>query len=165
MSKQGMSMIKKSLVIAALSITAVSAFGFINWTKKQPKGLIMAQGSEIVTTPSGLKYLIFKEGAGDAAKPGRVVSVHYTGWLFDGKAAEFKGTKFDSSVDRGQHFEFPVGMGHVIKGWDYTVADMKIGEKRIIIIPSSLGYGTRGAGLVIPGNATLIFEIELFDAR
>jgi FKBP-type peptidyl-prolyl cis-trans isomerase FkpA len=157
---QGMSMIKKSLVIAALSISAVSAFGFINWTQKQSKGSIMAQGSEIVTTPSGLKYLIVKAGSGDAAKPGRVVSVHYTGWLFDAKAPEFKGAKFDSSVDRGQPFKFQLGAGMVIAGWDEGVAGMKVGEKRRLIIPANLGYGSRGAAGIIPGNATLVFDVE-----
>ena len=109
-----------------------------------------------VTTPSGLKYEDLVEGTGDAAKMGETVSVHYTGWLTDGK-------KFDSSKDRGQPFPFPLGAGRVIKGWDEALSDMKKGEQRVLIIPSHLAYGERGAGGVIPPNATLIFEVELVD--
>jgi FKBP-type peptidyl-prolyl cis-trans isomerase len=111
-----------------------------------------------VTTPSGLKYDDLKVGTGAEAKAGQTVSVHYTGWLTDGK-------KFDSSVDRGQPFEFPLGMGRVIKGWDEGVQGMKIGGKRKLTIPPGLGYGSRGAGQVIPPNATLIFDVELLGVR
>ena len=111
-----------------------------------------------VTTPSGLKYDDLKVGAGAEAKAGQAVSVHYTGWLTDGK-------KFDSSKDRGQPFQFALGAGQVIKGWDEGVQGMKIGGKRKLTIPSALGYGTRGAGNVIPPNATLIFEVELLGIR
>jgi FKBP-type peptidyl-prolyl cis-trans isomerase len=97
-------------------------------------------------------------GTGDEAKKGKTVSVHYTGWLTDGK-------KFDSSKDRGQPFSFPVGAGHVIRGWDDGVAGMKVGGKRKLTIPPDLGYGPRGAGGVIPPNATLIFEVELLGVR
>ena len=107
-----------------------------------------------VTTPSGLKYDDLKVGTGAEAKAGQTVSVHYTGWLTDGK-------KFDSSVDRKQPFEFPLGMGRVIKGWDEGVQGMKIGGQRTLIIPAALGYGARGAGGVIPPNATLKFDVEL----
>ena len=89
------------------------------------------------------------------------MSVHYTGWLFDTAAADQKGTKFDSSLDRGQLFDFPLAAGHVIKGWDEGVAGMKIGGKRTLIIPPEMGYGARGAGGVIPPNATLVFDVEL----
>ena len=100
-------------------------------------------------------------GTGAEAVPGKQVSVHYTGWLFDAAAADHKGTKFDSSLDRGQLFDFPLAAGHVIKGWDEGVAGMKVGGKRTLIIPSEMGYGARGAGVVIPPNATLVFEVEL----
>ena len=107
-----------------------------------------------ITTASGLKYIDLTEGAGDIPEPGQVAVVHYAGWLEDG-------TKFDSSVDRGQPFKFPLGQGRVIKGWDEGVATMKVGGKRKLTIPSDLGYGAQGAGGVIPPNATLIFEVEL----
>ena len=100
-------------------------------------------------------------GTGAEAVPGTQVSVHYTGWLFDAAAADHKGTKFDSSLDRGQLFDFPLAAGHVIKGWDEGVAGMKVGGKRTLIIPSEMGYGARGAGGLIPPNATLVFEVEL----
>jgi FKBP-type peptidyl-prolyl cis-trans isomerase FkpA len=111
-----------------------------------------------VTTPSGLKYEDLKVGTGAEAKAGQTVSVHYTGWLTDGK-------KFDSSVDRRQPFEFPLGMGRVIKGWDEGVQGMKVGGKRKLTIPPGLGYGARGAGGAIPPNATLIFDVELLGVR
>ena len=110
------------------------------------------------TTPSGLKYNDTVVGTGAEAKAGQNVTVHYTGWL-DNKGQ--KGTKFDSSVDRGEPFEFGLGAGQVIRGWDEGVAGMKIGGKRTLTIPPELGYGARGAGGVIPPNATLIFDVEL----
>ena len=117
-----------------------------------------------ITTPTGLAYEVITEAKTDALAPkiGQTVSVHYTGWLdVDGQP----GKKFDSSVDRGQQFQFPVGMGYVIAGWDQAVADMKVGEKRRVYIPSDLGYGARGAGAAIPPHANLIFDIELFDIQ
>jgi len=107
-----------------------------------------------ITTPSGLVIEELVVGTGEAAAAGRKVSVHYTGWLTDG-------SKFDSSKDRGDPFIFPLGRGHVIKGWDEGVAGMKVGGKRKLVIPSALGYGARGAAGVIPPNATLVFEVEL----
>ena len=91
--------------------------------------------------------------------------MHYTGWLIDSNAHDLKGQKFDSSVDRGQKFNFPLGQGHVIRGWDEGFAGMKIGGKRTLLIPPEMGYGARGAGGVIPPNATLMFEVELFEVN
>src|SRR5437764_1235437 len=107
-----------------------------------------------VTTADGLKYTDDVVGSGAEAKPGQTAVVHYTGWLTDGK-------KFDSSKDRGQPFPFKLGAGQVIKGWDEGVAGMKVGGKRTLVIPPELGYGPRGAGGVIPPNATLMFDVEL----
>jgi FKBP-type peptidyl-prolyl cis-trans isomerase len=107
-----------------------------------------------VTAPSGLKYWDLKKGSGAVAKAGDMVHVHYTGWLTDGK-------KFDSSVDRGSPFDFKLGAGMVIKGWDEGVAGMKVGGKRQLHIPAELGYGARGAGAAIPPNADLVFDVEL----
>lgn len=104
-------------------------------------------------------------GEGREAEPGFMVSVHYTGWLYDENAPEKKGEKFDSSVDRGQPFEFALGAGQVIQGWDQGFAGMKIGGKRTLIIPPEMGYGARGAGGVIPPNATLVFDVELLDVK
>ena len=100
-------------------------------------------------------------GDGKEAAAGNHVDVHYTGWLYDENAPDQKGKKFDSSLDRGQLFSIPLGAGHVIKGWDQGVAGMKIGGKRTLIIPAEMGYGARGAGGVIPPNATLVFDVEL----
>ena len=111
-------------------------------------------GKDVVTTPSGLKYIDIKEGDGAIPKKGQTVVVHYTGTLEDG-------TKFDSSRDRGQPFSFQLGVGQVIKGWDEGLSTMKVGGRRQLIIPPELGYGPRGAGGVIPPNATLIFDVEL----
>lgn len=113
---------------------------------------------KIVTTPSGLKYKEIKEGDGETPKKGQRVKVHYTGTLESGK-------KFDSSRDRGQPFEFVIGVGQVIKGWDEGVGSMKVGGRRELIIPSELGYGARGAGGVIPPNATLLFDVELLGVN
>jgi FKBP-type peptidyl-prolyl cis-trans isomerase FkpA len=112
-----------------------------------------------------LQIDITKSGHGRAAVAGDLVTVHYTGWLYDESAENNRGEKFDSSVDRGDKFEFPLGAGRVIKGWDEGVAGMLIGESRVLTIPPDMGYGERGAGGVIPPGATLIFEVELFNAE
>ena len=108
--------------------------------------------------PDGLKYTDDQVGTGAEAQAGKTAVVHYTGWLMDG-------TKFDSSRDRNQPFSFPLGRGAVIKGWDEGVAGMKVGGKRTLIIPPALGYGARGAGGVIPPNATLMFDVELLAVK
>jgi FKBP-type peptidyl-prolyl cis-trans isomerase FkpA len=112
----------------------------------------------MITTHSGLQYEDTTAGTGATATPGQEVRVHYTGWLYDGGTA---GRKFDSSKDRGDPFEFSLGAGMVIKGWDEGVAGMQVGGTRRLVIPPQLGYGARGAGGVIPPNATLLFEVEL----
>jgi FKBP-type peptidyl-prolyl cis-trans isomerase FkpA len=108
--------------------------------------------------PDGLQYTDEQVGTGAEATTGKTAVVHYTGWLMDG-------TKFDSSVDRNQPFSFPLGAGQVIKGWDEGVVGMKVGGKRILVIPPQLGYGARGAGNVIPPNSTLKFEVQLLDVH
>jgi FKBP-type peptidyl-prolyl cis-trans isomerase len=114
----------------------------------------MSDANEVVTTPSGLKYVDLEEGTGATPQTGQKVTVHYTGTLEDG-------TKFDSSRDRKQPFDFKIGVGQVIKGWDEGVGTMKVGGRRQLIIPPELGYGIRGAGDVIPPNAVLLFDVEL----
>jgi peptidylprolyl isomerase len=115
-----------------------------------------------MTTASGLQITDTTIGTGATPKPGQICVMHYTGWLSQGGA---KGKKFDSSLDRGRPFEFPLGQQQVIAGWDEGVATMKVGGKRTLVIPPELGYGARGAGGVIPPNATLIFEVELLDVK
>lgn len=117
-----------------------------------------AMPSNPQTTPSGLQYVIDRPGTGAQPRPGQTVSVHYTGWLTSG-------TRFDSSRDSNEPFEFAVGMGSVIKGWDEGVGAMKVGEKRTLVIPPGLGYGSRGAGGVIPPDATLVFAVELLGVK
>jgi peptidylprolyl isomerase len=121
----------------------------------QPQGKTM-------TTQSGLKFIDTTVGTGASPKEGQTCVMHYTGWLSNGGE---KGKKFDSSVDRGSPFEFPIGKQRVIAGWDEGVASMKVGGKRTLIIPPELGYGARGAGGVIPPNATLIFDVELLAVK
>jgi peptidylprolyl isomerase len=120
---------------------------------------IMAQAeTNAVKTPSGLSYVDEVVGNGPSPRAGQTVSVHYTGWLTNGQ-------KFDSSLDRGAPFEFVLGQGNVIRGWDEGVASMKVGGKRKLTIPPQLGYGAQGAGNVIPPNATLVFEVQLLGVR
>jgi FKBP-type peptidyl-prolyl cis-trans isomerase len=121
--------------------------------------------AEPVELEPGLTMRILSEGTGETAEPGQTAVVHYTGWLYDEGAPDHRGEKFDSSVDRGQHFEFPLGAGAVIAGWDRGVAGMKIGEVRELTIAPELAYGERGAGGVIPPGATLVFEVELADVQ
>jgi peptidylprolyl isomerase len=145
--------------VAALAL--VSAFADVLAAGAPTPAAAQAVG-RTMTTASGLKITDSKVGAGVSPKPGQICVMHYTGWLYrDG----VKGQKFDSSVDRNEPFEFTIGKGQVIRGWDEGVATMKVGGKRTLIIPPELGYGARGAGGVIPPNATLIFDVELLDVK
>jgi len=145
--------------VAALAIVTALAGVFAAST---PTAATAQAAGSTMTTPSGLKIADSKVGTGATPKPGQICVMHYTGWLYEGGA---KGRKFDSSLDRGQPFEFPIGRRQVISGWDEGVATMKVGGKRTLIIPPELGYGARGAGGVIPPNATLLFEVELLDVK
>lgn len=139
---------KRSLVMCAMSLTGIVSIACLGATV-------------IHKAPSGLRYSVIRQPQPAAKSPakGSVVTVHYTGWLNNGKDEE--GKKFDSSVDRGTPFQFVLGVGMVIPGWDEGVAAMKMGEKRRLYIPAKLGYGARGAGAAIPPNADLIFDVEL----
>jgi len=142
-----------TLAAVALGVGGLAATGFALDQKEEKK---------MTKTASGLQYFDEKEGQGASPKTGQTCVMHYTGWLWeDGK----KGKKFDSSLDRGEPFSFTLGVGEVIKGWDEGVATMKPGGKRALVIPPELGYGARGAGGVIPPNATLYFEVELLRVR
>ena len=143
-----MQVTRRAMIATAALATALPAAA-------QPQGKAM-------TTPSGLQIIDTTVGTGASPKTGQTCVMHYTGWLSEGGQ---KGKKFDSSVDRGSPFEFPIGMKRVIGGWDERVATMKVGGKRTLIIPPELGYGARGAGGVIPPNATLIFDVELLAIK
>jgi peptidylprolyl isomerase len=145
-------------IFSAVATAIVIAFTPAALFAAEPAG----DTASMTTTASGLQITDTTVGTGASPKQGQTCIMHYTGWLYkDGK----KGAKFDSSLDRGQPFEFPIGMGRVIKGWDEGVASMKVGGKRTLIIPADLGYGARGAGGVIPANATLMFDVELLGVR
>ena len=143
-------------VTSASALAAIAAFLLIATpASAQTQGKTM-------TTASGLQITDTKAGTGAQPKTGQTCVMHYTGWLYDNGV---KGAKFDSSLDRGEPFEFAIGQGQVIKGWDEGVATMKVGGKRTLIIPPQLGYGARGAGGVIPPNATLLFDVELLGVK
>ncbi len=151
------------LLPAALVAALASAPAVADETKPTPAPEAAKKSeSKMKTTPSGLQYEDTVEGTGASPKSGQTCVMHYTGWLWENGA---KGKKFDSSVDRGTPFTFPIGQGRVIKGWDEGVSTMKVGGKRTLLIPPQLGYGARGAGGVIPPNATLLFEVELLDVK
>src|SRR5438093_11614672 len=140
-----------------------TAFAAVATAVSTPLAVQMASAQTAgkpMTTASGLQIIDSKVGAGASPKSGQTCVMHYTGWLYENGQ---KGKKFDSSVDRNEPFEFPIGKGRVIAGWDEGVASMKVGGKRTLIIPAQLGYGARGAGAVIPPNATLTFDVELLE--
>lgn len=147
--------------ISFLPLTLLFAVGIFSTTACSEQAVPKMENysmSKLITTD-------VKVGDGDLATAGKNVSVHYTGWLFDAAAPQYKGKKFDSSRDRNEPFAFPLGGGRVIKGWDVGVEGMKVGGYRTLIIPADMGYGTRGAGGVIPPNATLIFDVELLGVN
>ncbi len=153
---------QKSFIFLAFSCVLLLIGGIvISKESESKKPQVQLSEDDLQTTASGLQYQILQQAAQEAEKPvpGQKVSVHYTGWLH--QEGGVLGKKFDSSVDRGQKFSFTLGVGRVIKGWDEVVLDMKVGEKRRVVIPPALAYGVRGAADVIPPNATLIFDIEL----
>jgi peptidylprolyl isomerase len=152
-----------ALVVLAViaAIAAIAAIAGIAGIATAAPAAAQPAGPAL-TTPSGLKIIDIKSGTGASPKTGQICVMHYTGWLYENGV---KGKKFDSSVDRGQPFEFPIGTHRVIAGWDEGVATMKVGGKRTLIIPPELGYGARGAGSVIPPNATLMFDVELLDVK
>ena len=151
---------RATLIAVVVVIVVLVAF----FAMQSRRGSEAAAGAAS-TTIQGLQMTDVKEGTGAEAVAGKTVIVHYTGWLYDEKAADHKGQKFDSSRDRGDPFDFPLGGGQVIKGWDQGVAGMKVGGQRTLVIPPELGYGARGAGGVIPPNATLVFEVELLGVN
>jgi FKBP-type peptidyl-prolyl cis-trans isomerase len=143
------------IAIVAVVVLVIAAIAFVLLRPTAPE---QTAAGEMITTASGLQYQDLVVGSGAQAQAGDTVSVHYTGWLQDG-------TKFDSSLDRGQPFEFTLGTGGVIKGWDEGVAGMQVGGKRKLVIPPELGYGPNGYPPVIPANAVLNFEVELLDVK
>ena len=157
-------------IVLAVTATACSKQDGEPAANSEPADIIEEQtvtendGSDmtIIEVAPGLTAKILQKGYGRAAEVGDHVDVHYTGWLYDEQSADNRGDKFDSSVDRGQKFQFTLGAGQVIKGWDQGVAGMLIGEKRELTLSPDMGYGDRGAGNVIPPGATLVFEVELF---
>ena len=152
-----MSSLPRSALLAAVVTLGLPVFG----SPIMDQSAMSQSSAKPVTTSSGLQIIDTKPGTGAAPRTGQTVSVHYTGWLYVNGA---KGKKFDSSVDRNEPLEFAVGTGRVIRGWDEGVGSMKVGGKRTLIIPPEMGYGSRGAGGVIPPNATLVFDVELLKA-
>jgi peptidylprolyl isomerase len=156
-----MRVLPRASALAVAALTAALAAIVTLSTAVTTPALAQTAGT-IMTTPSGLKFIDTQAGTGATPRTGQICVMHYTGWLYEN---DTKGAKFDSSVDRGRPFEFPIGTRRVIAGWDEGVATMKVGGKRTLIIPPELGYGARGAGGVIPPNATLLFEVELLDVK
>ena len=156
---------KHALVITCVLILGACGVGQ-KASESSTTGLQESMGTTAPSPPGELVISVVKSTSqGQAIAVGETAVVHYTGWLYDPKRPEHKGTKFDSSRDRNEPFDFPVGGGQVIQGWDKGVAGMKVGEQRQLVIPPSMGYGARGAGGVISPNATLVFDVELLEIR
>jgi len=145
--------------------TSVSLLGILLITACQPQGETALSENTTGSAITELQITDVVAGDGATAEAGQNVVVHYTGWLYDPSQPDNKGEKFDSSVDRGQPFSFPLGAGRVIRGWDEGFAGMQIGGKRILVIPPDMGYGASGAGSAIPPNATLMFEVDLLEIQ
>ena len=157
--KKTIKQVLSTVFITTLVLTNVS-FAEEKKVKKEKEAT-----ESVATVPTSLIKNDVKVGEGAEAKEGHLVSVHYTGWLYDPKASDFHGKEFDSSRKRDKAFKFPLGAGRVIKGWDQGVKGMKVGGQRTLVIPASLGYGSRGAGNVIPPNAVLVFDVELIGVE
>lgn len=149
---------KRKIYTSLVLLLAAGIFSTTACSEQATQKMEASSMTELVKTD-------VKLGTGDLATSGKSVSVHYTGWLYDAAVPDHHGKKFDSSRDRNEPFEFPLGAGRVIKGWDQGVAGMKVGGQRTLIIPASMGYGARGAGGVIPPNATLVFDVELLGVH
>ena len=154
-------MMQRLRIRQLLTVLVVALTGFSTLLTASEGALAQSKG-KTMTTASGLQIIDTKEGTGASPKSGQTCVMHYTGWLYENGQ---KGKKFDSSVDRNEPFEFPIGQRRVIAGWDEGVATMKVGGKRTLIIPPELGYGARGAGGVFPPNATLMFDVELLGVK
>ena len=150
--------------LAALTVAGCAPDETSDTSAESEEASVASAAEEVEIVP-GLTMKRLQNGYGRAAVAGDLASVHYTGWLYDPNAPDGRGNKFDSSVDRGQPFQFPLGAGRVIRGWDEGVAGMLIGEKRELKIAPELGYGNRGAGSAIPPGATLLFEVELLGLQ
>ena len=148
---------KKVALLLSIALAATLAARSASADEQEKKS-----ESKMIKTATGLQYEDTKVGTGASPAKGQTCVMHYTGWLWENGA---KGKKFDSSLDRGTPFSFLIGQGRVIKGWDEGVSTMKVGGKRTLLIPPDLGYGSRGAGNVIPANATLLFEVELLEVK
>ena len=156
---------KKTYLLLSVALAAALVSALASADEKKPTTPSEPEKkseSKMIKTASGLQYEDMKVGSGAAPKAGQTCVMHYTGWLWENGA---KGKKFDSSVDRGTPFEFPLGQGRVIKGWDEGIATMKVGGKRLLLIPSQLAYGPSGRPPVIPPSSTLLFEVELLDTK
>ena len=154
-------MMQRLRIRQLLTVLVVALTGFSTLLTASEGALAQSKG-KTMTTASGLQIIDTKEGTGASPKSGQTCVMHYTGWLYENGQ---KGKKFDSSVDRNEPFEFTIGQRQVIGGWDEGVASMKVGGKRTLIIPPALGYGARGAGGLIPPNATLMFDVELLAVK